>query len=49
LITTASDIFRITSAAKINDSALAATAVVQRLQSEKTGKWFCKILSYQTE
>jgi general secretion pathway protein K len=49
LITTASDIFRITSAAKINDSALAATAVVQRLQSEKTGKWFCRILSYQTE
>jgi general secretion pathway protein K len=49
LITTASDIFRITSAAKINDSALAATAVVQRLQSEKTGKWLCRILSYQTE
>jgi general secretion pathway protein K len=48
LITTASDIFRIISAAKINDSALAATAVVQRLQSEKTGKWLCRILSYQT-
>jgi general secretion pathway protein K len=49
LITTASDIFRITSAAKVNDFALTTTAVVQRLKSKKTGKWYCKILSYQTE
>jgi len=49
LITAASDIFRIISTAKMNDSALATTAVVQRLKSEKTGKWLCKILSYQTE
>jgi general secretion pathway protein K len=49
LITTASDIFRITSAAKVNDFALATTAVVQRLKSKKTGKWYCKILSWQTE
>ena len=49
LITTASDTFRIISAAKLNDFALATTAVVQRLQDEKTGKWTCKILSYQTD
>ncbi|MGD9132524.1 MAG: general secretion pathway protein GspK [Desulfobacterales bacterium] len=49
LITTASDTFRIISAAKVNDFALATTAVVQRLQDKKTGKWTCKILSYQTE
>ena len=49
LITTASDIFRITSEAKVNDSVLTATAVVQRLKSAKTGKWSCKVLSWQTE
>jgi hypothetical protein len=48
LITTASDIFRITSEAKVNDSVLATIAVVQRLKNAETGKWFCKILSYQT-
>jgi general secretion pathway protein K len=45
LITTASDIFRIISEAKVNDSVLTTTAVIQRLKSEKTSKWFCKILS----
>lgn len=48
LITIASDIFRILSVAKVNNSTLTVTAVVQRTQSEKTGKWNCKILSYQT-
>ena len=49
LITTASDIFRITSEAKVNDSVLTATAVVQRLKNAKTGKWSCKILSWETD
>jgi general secretion pathway protein K len=49
LITIASDIFRIISEAKVNDSVLTATAVVQRLKSAKTGKWSCKVLSWQTE
>ena len=49
LITTASDIFRIVSEAKVNDSVLTSTAVVQRSKSEKTGKWLCEILSYQSE
>ena len=48
LITTASDIFRITSAAKVNDFALTTSAVVQRLKSKKTGRWYCKILSWQS-
>jgi general secretion pathway protein K len=48
LITTASDIFRIVSAAKVNNTALTVTAVVQRTQNAKTGKWTCKILSWQT-
>jgi general secretion pathway protein K len=49
LITTASDFFRIKSEAKVNNSVLTVTAVVQRMQSAKTGKWTCKILSYQTD
>ena len=48
LITTASDIFRIKSEAKVNDSVLTTTAVVQRLKSEKTGKWSCQILSWES-
>jgi general secretion pathway protein K len=49
LITTASDFFRIVSAAQVNNSVLTATAVIQRIKNAKTGKWACKILSYQTE
>ena len=49
LITMASDTFRIISEAKVNNATLTATAVVQRLQSKTTGKWTCKILSYQTD
>jgi general secretion pathway protein K len=48
LITTASDIFRISSTAQLNNSGLTVTAVVRRIQTEKTGKWTCKILSWQT-
>lgn len=49
LVTTASDIFRILSVAKVNNTELTVTAVVQRTQNAKSGKWTCKILSYQTE
>ena len=49
LVTTASDIFRILSVAKVNSTELTVTAVVQRTQNAKSGKWTCKILSYQTE
>ena len=49
LITTASDIFRITSMASLNEHKLTTTSVVRRVKNEKTGKWTCEILSYQTE
>jgi general secretion pathway protein K len=48
LITTASDIFRIVSAAQVNNTVLTVTAVVQRTKNAKTGKWTCKVLSRQT-
>ncbi len=48
LITIASDIFRILSVAQMNNSELSVTAVVQRTQVAKTGKWTCKILSWET-
>ncbi len=49
LLTTASDIFRIVSEAKVNDSVLTATAVVERQKNENSGKWTCKILSWHTQ
>jgi general secretion pathway protein K len=49
LLTTASDIFRIVSEAKVNDSELTVTAVVERQKNEKSGKWTCKILSWSTQ
>ncbi len=49
LITMASDFFRIKSEAKVNNFVLTVTAVVHRQQNAETGKWTCKILSYQTE
>jgi general secretion pathway protein K len=49
LITTASDIFRIVSEATLNNTKVTATAVVQRIKNAETGKWTCKILSWQTE
>jgi general secretion pathway protein K len=49
LITTASDSFRIISTASLNDHKLTTTSVVQRVKNEKTGKWTCKILSWETE
>ncbi len=49
LITTASDVFRIESAATLNNRKLTTTSVVTRVKNEKTGKWTCKILSWETE
>ncbi len=48
LITTSSDIFRIESEAKLHDLKLKTIAVIRRVQGTKTGKWSCKILSWQT-
>jgi len=47
LITTASDVFRITSEASLNDMKMTISAVVNRQRIEKTGQWYCKVLSWQ--
>lgn len=47
LITTSSDVFQITSSASTGSAKLSVTAVVQRIQDTKSGKWKCKILSWQ--
>jgi general secretion pathway protein K len=48
LITTSSDVFRIESEAAIENIKSYVTAVVQRIQTPQSGKWTCKILSWQT-
>jgi general secretion pathway protein K len=49
LITTVSDIFRIESAATLHDMKTKITAIVKREKNEKTGKWGCRILRWETE
>jgi len=49
LITTSSDVFRVVAEAVLNETRLTATAVVQRLQNAKTGKWTCRILNRQIQ
>ena len=47
LITNKSDLFRITSTASLPDMNMTISAVVQRVRIEKTGQWYCKVLSWQ--
>jgi general secretion pathway protein K len=49
LITTSSDLFRIESQAGFNDTKMTTTAVVQRTRDAKSGKWYCKVLSWETK
>jgi len=49
LITTSSDFFRILSIAKLREMEITTTAIVQRVKDNESGKWKCKILSWQTE
>ena len=49
LITTSSDFFRIVSVAKLREMEMTTTAIVQRVKDDESGKWKCKILSWQTE
>jgi general secretion pathway protein K len=49
LITVSSDVFRIKSTASINDLQSSAIAVVQRVQNPETGKWDCKVVSWETK
>ena len=49
LITVSSNVFRIDSEAAIGNIKTSVTAVVQRVQSPQSGKWTCKVLSWQTQ
>lgn len=49
LITTQSDIFRIECSAGLHDILKTATVIVQREKNEKSGKWYCKVLSWTDE
>ena len=49
LITTSSDFFRIVSVAKLREMEMTTTAIVQRIKNNESGKWKCKILSWQME
>jgi general secretion pathway protein K len=47
LITLTSDLFRVESTAVLHDAATTVTAVLQRVQAPRMGKWTCRILSWQ--
>ena len=47
LIAVASDVFRVESEAAVNNIKSSVTAVVQRVQAPESGKWTCKVLSWQ--
>lgn len=49
LITTSSDFFEIKAAAILNDSEITLTVIVNREKNKKTGKWQCRVLSWQAE
>jgi general secretion pathway protein K len=48
LITASSDVFRIESEAVISNIKTSVTALIQRVQNPESGKWTCKVLSWQT-
>jgi general secretion pathway protein K len=47
LVAMTSDVFRIESTAILHDAAATVTSVVQRVQAGQTGKWTCRVLSWQ--
>jgi general secretion pathway protein K len=49
IITTTSDFFRIESRAILHEIKMKITAIVKREQNKKTGKWECRVLSWETE
>jgi general secretion pathway protein K len=49
LITTSSDFFRIESAATLKEMKVKIDTVVKREKNQKTGKWTCKVLRWETE
>ena len=49
LIATASDVFRVVATAQLHSMKFTTIAVVERLQSGKTGKLRCRVLSWETD
>jgi general secretion pathway protein K len=49
IVTTTSDFFRIESLASLHEIKMKITAIIKRERNKKTGKWECKVLSWQTE
>jgi general secretion pathway protein K len=49
IITNASDLFRITTTAALDGATLTTVAVIRREMIEKTGKWRCKVLCWETK
>jgi general secretion pathway protein K len=49
LISVSSDVFRIESEATTSNIKTSVIAVVQRVQSPQSGKWTCKVLSWQMD
>jgi len=49
VITLSSDFFRIIATASLHELKMRMTVVVQREQQKKTGKWMCRVLSWQAE
>jgi general secretion pathway protein K len=49
LITMASDTFRVESTATLHDASTTVTAIVQRVQASRSGKWGCRLLSWQVD
>jgi general secretion pathway protein K len=47
LITTQSDIFKIETSAVLHDMKMSLTVVVHRLTEAETGKYYCKVLSWE--
>jgi general secretion pathway protein K len=47
VISMSSDLFRVESTASLHDALTTVSAVLQRVQAPKTGKWTCRILSWQ--
>jgi len=49
LISLSSDVFRIESRARLNDSSFSVSAILLRQQSQNSGQWACKTLRWQTK
>ena len=49
LITVTSDLFRIESVATVNEMRIKTTVIVKREKEQKTGKWRCRVLRWETE